>query len=359
MLQQKAPPAATRADLCRVTVRGKDGSNDSFDIQKNDLLLKSALELGIEYPHNCRVGVCGSCKTQLLKGRVSPMVDLALSPLTNEEIEAGFVLACQAKVRGDIEVSVKLGQHAVLPVVTVASRVSRWQKLPGDVIDLRLKLDTPLHFHAGQYATLAESGSFTRRSYSFYDLPPDDNGAPASEIGFLVKRLPGGRFSEWLFAQDRTDTKFWVEAPFGIMGVDEPDRDGLCVAGGTGIAPILSIVADRLRKSATAKFTIVLGVRTAADRFAEPFLQALVDQAPDRVRVITIVSHEPEGSAWTGPRGWVTDALSADLGLDFSQVSAFICGNLGMVEAVENKLRGLGVAADRIHADKFIPSGTP
>ena len=359
MLKQKTPMAAARADLCRVTVRGKDGSEEVFDIQKNDLLLKSALEQGIEYPHNCRVGVCGSCKTQLLKGRVSPMVDLALSPLTNEEIEAGFVLACQAKVRGDIEVGVKLGQHAVLPVVTVSARVSRWRKLPGDVIDLRLALDAPLHFHAGQYATLAESGSFTRRSYSFYDLPPDDNGAPATDVGFLVKRLPGGRFSEWLFAQDRTGTKFWVEAPFGIMGVDEPDRDGLCVAGGTGIAPILSIVADRLRKSATAKFTIVLGVRTAADTFAEPFLKALVDQAPERIRVITIVSHEPPGSAWTGPRGLVTEALSIDLGLDFGQISAFICGNLGMVEAVGNKLQGLGVAAERIHADKFIPSGTP
>lgn len=186
-----------------------------------------------------------------------------------------------------------------------------------------------------------------------------DNGAPASEVGFLVKRLPGGRFSEWLFAEDRSGTKFWMEAPFGVMGVDEYDRDGLCVAGGTGIAPILSIVADRLRRSTTAKFTIVLGVRSATDTFAEPYLRALVDQAPDRVRVVTILSHEPEGSTWAGPRGLVTDALGPELGLDFAQVSAFICGNLGMVEAVERKLIGLGVAEERIHADKFIPSGTP
>ncbi|WP_029891498.1 2Fe-2S iron-sulfur cluster-binding protein [Polycyclovorans algicola] len=359
MLKQKAPSAATRADLCRITVRGKDGSEDVFDIRRNDLLLKAAIDQGIEYPHNCRVGVCGTCKTRLISGRVSPMVDLALSPLKNAEIEAGFVLACQAKVRGDLVVEVKLGHHTMLPVTTVSARVSRWRKLPGEVIDLRLALDTPVHFHAGQYATIAESGSFTRRSYSFYDAPPMDNGAPASEVGFLVKRLPGGRFSEWLFAEDRSGTKFWMEAPFGVMGVDEYDRDGLCVAGGTGIAPILSIVADRLRRSTTAKFTIVLGVRSATDTFAEPYLRALVDQAPDRVRVVTILSHEPEGSTWAGPRGLVTEALGPELGLDFAQVSAFICGNLGMVEAVERKLIGLGVAEERIHADKFIPSGTP
>jgi toluene methyl-monooxygenase electron transfer component len=352
-------PAATRADLCRVTVRGGDGRDEVFHVRRNDLLLKSAIEQGIDYPHNCRVGVCGTCKTRILDGRVSPMVDLALSPLKNEEIESGCVLACQAKVRQDLVIDVKLGGHAMLPVVTVPSRVSRWRRLPGEVIDLRLRLETPMHFNAGQYATLAESGSFVRRSFSFYDAPPDPNGPPAQEVGFLVKRLPGGQFSEWLFEKDRCGTKIWLEGPFGLMGVDEIDRDGLCVAGGTGISPILSIVADRLRRSRTARFTIVLGVRSAADRFAEPYLEALQCQAPDRVRLLTMVSHEPTGSAWTGPRGLVTEALTPELGVDFAHCAAFVCGNLGMVEAVERRLIALGVAPERIHADKFIPSGTP
>jgi ferredoxin-NADP reductase len=287
------------------------------------------------------------------------MVDLALSPLTNEQIEAGYVLACQAKVRTPLTVEVKLGHHALIPVTTVSARVSRWHRLPGEVIDLRLALDTPVNFHAGQYCTIAESGSFTRRSYSYYDVPPEEGGAPATEIGFLVKRLPGGKFSEWLFDQDRTGTKFWVEGPYGIMGVDEIDVDGLCVAGGTGLAPILSIVGDRLKRSAVAKFTIVFGVRTASDVFANERLQQLLATYPDRVRLVTILSHEPADSAWTGPRGLVTAALTPDLGLDFARHAAFICGNLGMVEAVEKVLIRLGVAPDRIHADKFVPSGTP
>lgn len=357
--QTLRPETKVRAELCRITVKGKDGKQDVFNVRKNDLLLKAAIEQGVEYPHNCRVGVCGTCKTRVLSGKVSPMVDLALSPLTNEQIEAGFVLACQAKVRSDLVVEAKLGGHALLPARTVSARVSRWHKLPGEVIDLRLKLDTPTHFHAGQYCTIAESGSFTRRSYSYYDVPPDDSGAPASEVGFLVKRLPGGRFSEWLFEQDRSGTKFWIEGPFGIMGVDDPDRDGLCVAGGTGLAPILSIVGDRLKKSAIAKFTIVFGVRTQNDIFANDCLKKLLASAGDRVRLITILSHEPANSNWAGPRGLVTAALGPALGIDFTQTAAFICGNLGMVEAVESRLIGLGVSADRIHADKFIPSGTP
>ena len=358
MLMEPTAPAATRTDLCRITVRGKDGSEQSFDVGRNDMLLKAAVAQGIDYPHNCRVGVCGQCKTRLVGGRVSPMVDLALSPLTNEQIQAGFVLACQAKVRTDLVIYVKLGSGTQLPVRYVSAQVTRYRKLPGEVIDLRLALDEPVAFNAGQYCTIAESGSFTRRSYSYYDAPPAD-GSGAREVGFLVKRLPGGRFSEWLFAEDRSGVKFWVEGPFGVMGVDDLDRDGLCVAGGTGLAPILSIVGDRLRRSKTAKFTIVFGVRTAADVFANERLQALLAEGGDRVRLVTILSHEPAGSAWTGPRGMVTAALDEALGVDYAQTAAFICGNLGMVEAVERRLIGLGVQADRIHADKFVPSGTP
>ena len=359
--EARRPAAPARAaDPCGVQVRHPEtGETHTFDLARNDLLLKAAIAQGIDYPHNCRVGVCGTCKTRLVSGRVSPMVDLALSPLTNAEIEAGYVLACQAKVRGDLVVEARIGHHALLPVRMVPAKVVRWHRLPGDVIDLRLALDEPVAYHAGQYCTIAESGSFTRRSYSYYDAPPEGEGAAASEVGFLVKRLPGGRFSEWLFEKDRTGTRFWIEGPYGVMGVDDLERDGLCVAGGTGLAPILSIVADRLRRSATAKFTIVFGVRTQQDVFANDRLRDLLARHGARVRLVTILSHEPEGSDWTGARGLVTAALTPELGVDYASTAAFICGNLAMVEAVERRLRALGVPAGRIHADRFVPSGTP
>lgn len=344
------------SDPGRCQIQLKDGG-EGFVVRKNDLLLLSALAQGVDYPHNCRVGTCGSCKTRLIRGRISPLVDFALSPLTNQELKDGYILACQAKVRGDLLIDVELGHHPLLPLRSVATRVVRWQVLPGEVIDLRLRLDEPLHFHAGQYCTIAGSGSFVRRSYSFYDPPPAPDGAGASEVGFLVKRLPGGQFSEWLFAQDRVGAKIWLEGPYGRMGVDDPDRDGLCVAGGTGLAPVLSIVADRLLRSRTAKFTIVFGVRSAREVFANERLQQLLAQAPDRLRLLTILSHEPVGSSWPGPRGLITAALDAGLGVDYANTAAFVCGSLPMVEAVEKRLLSLGVAPGRIHADKFLPSG--
>lgn len=353
---EDAPVASreAKAGYCRISIRGSDRS---FEVKKNDLLLLSALAQGVDYPHNCRVGTCGTCKTRLLDGRISPMVDFALSPLSNQQLKDGYILACQAKVRTDLEIEIKLGQHKTLPVCNLPSHVVHWQRLPGDVIDLRLRLERPLMFGGGQYCTIAESGSFVRRSYSFYDSPPDPSGQGADEVGFLVKRLPGGRFSEWLFGADRSGVKIWIEGPFGTMGIDDFDRDALCVAGGTGLAPILSIVGDRIGRSQQSKFTIVFGVRTAQDVFANRRLNELLQQAPGRIRLVTILSHEPAGSAWPGLRGLVTDTLDGALGVDFTRAAAFVCGSLGMVEAVEKKLIGLGVDPGRIHADKFIPTG--
>ena len=120
-----------RPGHCRISVAG----GASFDVRRNELLLLSALGQGIGYPHNCRVGTCGTCKTRLLRGRISPMVDFALSPLTNQELRDGYILACQAKVRTDLEIEVRLGQQATLPPRSVSSRVVGWKRLAGEVID--------------------------------------------------------------------------------------------------------------------------------------------------------------------------------------------------------------------------------
>ncbi len=346
--------AAVAANHCRIRIAG---SEQHFDIGSNEVLLPAALALGIDYPHNCRVGTCGSCKTRLVSGRISPMVDFALSPLSNQELRDGYILACQAKVRSDLEIDVRLGAHAALPERRIATRVVQWRRLPGDVVDLRLALEQPLQYHAGQYCTLAVSGSFVRRSYSFYDAPPDVAGEGAREVGFLVKRLPGGAFSEWLFSEDRSNARIWLHGPYGRMGIEPGARDSLGVAGGTGLAPILSIAAERLRSLPDARFTLVYGVRRAEELLASQALLDLVARYSGRLCLVPIVSHEPEGSHYAGARGLITEALNDQLGVDYANVVSYICGGRPMVEAVERCLQELGVDAHRMHADKFAPTG--
>lgn len=340
-------------DGSKCEVRLKSG--ESFVVQKNELLLMAALRQGINYPHTCTVGTCGKCKTKLLGGTISPMVDFALSPLTNRELEEGYVLACQSKVRGALDIDVALlDQDLILPRPFVGE-ITGWELLPGDVIDLRVTFDEKIFFQPGQYGALAVSGSYVRRSFSFYDPAPGPEGT--NEVGFLIKRLPGGKFSDWLARWDRRGVRIWMEAPFGQMGLEDDARDTLCVAGGTGIAPVLSIAHDRLTRFPKKKVTIVFGVRTEADLFALDKLEALNADATKKTKVIPILSHEAADTSWKGKRGLVTDALNEHLGVDFLKSSAFICGNLPMVLAVEDRLRRLGVPESHVHADKFEPSG--
>ena len=355
MLDRSTSPAPRSHSLSRSECAIRLKSGESFTVHRNELLLAGALRQGISYPHSCTVGTCGSCKTKLASGRISPLVDFALSPLTNDELKDGYVLACQSKVRSDLDVDVHLLDQNLIQPRSQVGEITHWELLPGDVVDVRVGFNEPFVFQAGQYAALAASGSYVRRSFSFYDAAPGPDGA--REVGFLIKRLPGGRFSDWLARWDRRGVRMWMEAPFGQMGLDDTPRDAILVAGGTGIAPILSIAHDRLTRFPQRRLKIVFGVRTARDLFALDKLEAIRTRAPEKVESILILSHEPPGSNWTGARGLVTDALNEHLGLAFADAAAFVCGNLPMVVAVERRLKQLGMSPERIHADKFEPSG--
>lgn len=326
-----------------------DESGPSIDVPRDQILLAAALDQGLPYPHNCRVGTCGQCKTRVISGQVKPMMDFALSPLTAQELRDGYVLACQSKVRSDLVISVPL------------DRAERWtgqiaavQRLPGDVLALTLDLDRPMVFDAGQYANLSIDGETLMRSYSFSHAPIAQGNR---QVSFLIRRIPGGAFSDRLWASAQPGMAMSLTGPFGAMGVADPNANAICVAGGTGLAPVLSIVRDRLHRSDSAKFLVLLGIRRADDHFARDILQSLQADAPGRVQTRVIVSDEPDGSPWDGDRGLVTDLLTPDLLASVQARAAFVCGADPMVRACRERLHHYGWNDRDIHTDSFVPSG--
>jgi len=327
------------------------GGGPTLRVPSGDFLLAAALAQGLGYPHNCRVGTCGSCKTRLVSGKIKGMMDFALSPLTAEELRAGYVLACQSKVRSDLIIEVALNAAVVATPQKLDARISWVERLPGDVLHVQLALAAPLVFGAGQHAELGIEGFEPVRIYSFCDAPrPGGN----RDVSFLIKRLPGGLFSERLFRDAVVGMPMRVHGPFGQLGAAEPDASAVCVAGGTGLAPMLSIVRHRLAASATARFTLLLGVRAQADHFAARLLEAVMQEAGGRVAVEVVLSDEPADSGWTGPRGLVADALAARHVA--AADCAFVCGGQGMVHAARQRLVALGIPPHRIHVDTFLPS---
>jgi xylene monooxygenase electron transfer component len=346
------PGLPGRADDGRCELRIQ-GSGEVLRVPRDGFLLASAIEQGLAYPHNCRVGTCGQCKTRLVSGQIKPMMDFALSPLTADELRQGYVLACQSKVRSDLVIAVALGAAAP-PVVTRQATVLSAERLAGDVLSLRLALAEPLVFAAGQFADLAIADSGVRRSYSFCDRPePGGNG----EVSFLIKRLPGGQLSERLFALARAGLAMQLHGPFGALGTADADAHALCVAGGTGLAPMLSILRDRLRRSGQARYTLIFGVRSLQDHFAQALLDQLVHEARGRLQVQVVLADEPAGSAWPGARGLVTTLITPAAVQALPARAAFLCGAAGMVDAARRQLLSLGLPPEAIHADGFSPSG--
>lgn len=341
-----------RGTPARCTVRWQGEGAPQFEAPRDEFLLSAALAEGVAYPHNCRVGTCGQCKTKLVSGRIKPMMDFALSPLTAAELRDGYILACQSKLRSDVVIDV--------PLVCAGSfdaEVAELQRLPGDVMSLTLALTQPLQFEAGQYAELTMPGADGRpvtRAYSFCDAPlPQGNRT----VSFLIKRLPGGALSDLLWSQARPGMALQLRGPFGRMGQADADVDALCVAGGTGLAPVLSIVRDRLARSSRARFLVLLGVRSRADQFAEGLLSALERESNGRVQLRVVLSEEPAGSDWPGERGLVTDVITPALLQSLHFQAAFVCGAAPMVQACAARLRQLGWADDAIHTDSFAPTG--
>ena len=339
--------AAQAGRTCTVTFA--DG-HEPLPVPRDAFLLASALEAGLPWPHNCKVGTCGQCKTRVVSGRIRPAMDFALSPLTADELRQGYVLACQSRVREDLLVDVPL-PFAAGAIVRRGAVVQRADRLTPDVMHLTLTLDAPLVFAAGQYVDIGLHGADAVRSYSLCEAPRPQG---LLEVSFLIRRLPGGRFSERLFAEAAPGRRLHLRGPMGVPSTLNPVDDAIGVAGGTGLAPMLSLMADRLSRDARSRFTLFLGLRSQADNFGGPLLAPLRAQHPGRIDVEVWLSDEPADSSWAGARGLVTEALQQ---LPPRTRGAFLCGNAGMVHAARDRLLALGLPSDRIHADAFSPSG--
>lgn len=359
--QRAATPATASASTPTATpcqVRFADG-RAPLHVVPGQTLLASALAAGLPWPHNCQVGTCGACKTRVLQGKVQPLMDFDLSPLTTDELKTGHVLACQSRVREDLLVDVPMPATDAAPgaapaIVTLGARITSASQPAPDVMHLRLSLDAPLHFKAGQYVHLTLDGHAPQRSYSLCEAPQPEG---LRSVSFLIRRLPGGQFSELLFRHAAPGARMRLQGPFGTAAPLAADLAILGVAGGTGLAPMLSLVADRLRASAQARFTLLLGLRNQPDDFATPLLAPLLHAHPGRVQVQVWLSDEPDGSAWAGPRGGVVDGITAPLLQASGAAGAFLCGHAAMVNAARLRLLALGLGAAQIHADAFAPSG--
>lgn len=311
-------------------------------IPEGKTLLETALDAGIAYPHGCRSGRCGACKTRLLTGEVDLLPHTPFS-LTADEREHGLILACRTKPLSDIEVRWIAQTVVSHPVVRTEGVVAGIERLTHDILELRLRLDGPLAYAPGQYASL-----------TFPGLPPRDYSmAPSAredELIFHIREVAGGRVSASLAGQARPGVAVQVQGPYGSAYLREDHaRPILAAGGGSGLAPILSIVTRAVEADMHQPIHLYYGARDSHDVYGLQQLDALMKAHP-RLSHHVVLSAANGSTAYR--QGFLHEAIAADIDR-MAGWKAYVAGPPVMVEAVGQVCRERRLRETDLHADVF------
>jgi len=327
-----------------------------LELAAGETILQAALAQGVAYPHNCTVGTCGSCKTHLSTGTVQALSDFGYT-LSRQELDAGYILACQAVPR-EAHTIVEITDPGIgLPEPeSFTAQVISTEALTHDIVKMVVEFDRPLKFVAGQYASFKLPGMTRGRNYSFADAP---QRIGSRTLSFFVRKVPGGEFTQALFAGRVAGQTLAVYAPHGSFRLRPGDGEMVCIAGGSGLAPLISVLEDMRKRRVRRPCTLLFGARTQADLYALETIAGLASAWSERFEFLPVLSHEPAGSSWTGARGWVTDFIARPgTETPWAATQAYLCGPPPMIDAGIDKLLALGIPLPQIHYDKFI-DGAP
>ena len=346
----------------KITIRTKEERHE-FDCDPDERILYAGLRAGLALPYECASGTCGTCKARARPGTVEPLWPQAPG-LESLRPERGEFLMCQARALGDCELLVPRkaltpGRSADRVPKRFRATVAHCQIVAPDVMTFVLQLDEAMDYHAGQFVTVQAPGVEGFRAYSMTNF-----GACVTALEFVIKRKPGGGFSEWLFSESRDGETVECFGPVGVATFHPHEqRDLICVAGGSGVAGMLSILrhAGHCGHYDRCAATLYFGVRTYKDAFFLDELVQELERAGDRLRVVIALSDEdvdhvcadaPNGIEFT--TGFVHDVARAGIEAIGADAIAYVAGPPPMVEAtLRIMVADAGLAPDAIRYDKF------
>ncbi len=309
----------------RITING-----DSFLAREGELLLDAALNNGIDLPFDCRAGHCGTCCVRLISGEVHG----------GEGTEPGVVHPCQCRVIGDAVIE----RNQPAGVRRVEGVLSSLLPLSSDVMEVGIRTDRALPFHAGQYAQVRFRG-YPSRPFSI-TLPLRSNPDGRS-VWFHVRRMKEGRVTASLGKRIKLGHRVQLTGPYGSAHF-RPRHEGrhILVATNTGFAPIWSIAVAALREDPERTMMIIAGGRSIEQLYMGPALARLA-RFPNLL--VVPVCSTPQTVSEVVKLGRPTEYLPRLVSTDV----LYACGAPGMVEAVKAIAATAGVAC---HADPFLPA---
>jgi len=309
-------------------------------------VLDAALQAGMNLPHSCRGGNCGACRARLLGGTVRYPNGAPLG-LSDAEVKAGFILLCQARALEDLSIDIaQISSPELATIKRLPARIERIETLAHDVLGVYLRLPAAetFHFEPGQYLdVLLPDGR--RRSFSIASPPHD-----ARPLELHVRRVVGGAWTEPLFADPGRQRVLAFEGPLGRFVYRSDTRAPmLLVGGGTGLAPLKSILRHVIDNALERDMILYWGVRSERDLYAHEELTRLAARAAN-FEYRAVLSEAGDG--WNGRRGWVHEAIVADFD-SLSGHDIYASGPPAMIAAILREFPVRGARVERLFYDSF------
>jgi toluene monooxygenase electron transfer component len=323
----------------------------SFDCSADDPVLRGALRAGLSFPYECNVGSCGSCRFELISGTVEMAWPEA--PAWNDrDRERQRFLGCQAIAKSDCVIKVRQTDKYTPPHLPQrqSAVLSARRVITHDISEFRFELDAPMFFEPGQYVLLTLPGIEGARAYSMSSVASDGRS-----IDLQVRLVPDGNGSATLFRSE-PGSRFGIDGPYGMAWLrrDAP-RDILCLAGGSGLAPMISIARAAMNEPALAgrNLHFFYGGRTARDICGEDMLRELPGWG-SRLFFHPAVSTPPTPEEpWAGAVGFVHELARERFAERLGEMEIYFAGPPAMAMALIKMLRLAKISFDQVHFDQF------
>ncbi len=332
---------------CQIDI---NGGSRLLEVKGGASLLTVLAENDIFIPSACGgKATCGLCKVQVHSG-AGPFLPTEGPYISQKEREDGVRLSCQVKVKQDLLISIP---EELFNIREYRTKLDRIDDLTHDTKGLHLLLpaEETIKFKAGQYVQLytkpyGKVKEEVFRAYSMASAPSEDQA-----VDLIVRQVPYGVCTTYVHQELKVGDEVRITGPFGDFYLRGESQDLIFVAGGSGLAPIRSLIVDILEKGLDHQLTFFFGAVARRDLYYLDFFQDLAQKYAN-FTFIPALSQPAPGDDWTGETGLITEVVSRHLA-EGSDVEAYLCGSPGMVQACLDVLAEKKIPIDKIYYDKF------
>lgn len=331
---------------CKININNKR----DVTVKGGNSLLSTLSDQQIFLPSACGgKGSCGACKCKVLEGG-GPLLPTEKPLLSAQEQKDNIRLACQIKVRTDIKINIP---DAIFNIRKFKTKVSEIVDYTYDIKGVTFKLLEPdkIDFKAGQYVQIeappyAKVKQKTIRAYSISSKPEDND-----HIQLIIRLVPEGLCTTWIHKYLKVGDEVNLTGPYGDFYIRDTDADMIFIAGGSGKAPIKSMLEHLQVTGTNRKMTYFFGARSGKDLYLTDEFVNFEKVFPDYQYIPVLSQCSPEDK-WCGRSGYIMPYFKEVI-RDPKNTEAYMCGSPGMLNAAQKELIALGVAADKIYYDSF------